>query len=131
MAVSQHVFEKLFDERKARGIAEPLTPMGGAVDDLESYRQPMSLVGSVQLVGLVDRNLWILISVKNEQGGIRGVDVSHRTSEPCQIGHLVGTASEKQFQRRHPDAQTVGSGLLENRGEIRWPVQIHDRLDGG
>jgi hypothetical protein len=101
----------------------------GSVDDYELHRQAGFLVGAAEFVCLVDRHLRVLVAVEEEQGRIVGIDVKDWAGEAGEIGNVFRLAAEQEIERRYADAEAVGSGLVEDRGEIRAAVKANDSLD--
>jgi len=91
--------------------------------------QPLFLVSSLQFVRLIDGHLRILVAVKEQQRRISGSDMKDRARKLREIGHRIRFRAQEPFKRRDPHVDAVGSGLRQNRGQIRRTVITHDGLD--
>ena len=78
------------------------------MNDVEFHWSSGMVVGTLQLMRLVDRNLRILVTMKEQQGRIGSVDVSDWTGEFCHIWDLVWQAAQEPRQCRTAYAQTEG-----------------------
>ena len=82
-------------------------------------------------MGLVDGHLWILVAVEEEHWGIVFVHVENGAGEAGEIGDFVGLGAEEQVEGGFADTEAVGSGLVENRGEVGGAEEADDALDIG
>ena len=102
--------------------------MGSPVHYVESDRKPKALELAVQLMRLIDRHLQILISMQQEQGRVRAVDMEDWACQHRQLPLLLGLATEQELQSRFPDAQSARSGLVQNRQQVARSEVRNDRL---
>src|SRR3954447_8184996 len=74
---------------RALGVDELLTAVGAAVKDDQAAGELEGLVAALELEGLVDRRLRVLVAVDEQQRGGAGVDVEDGARQPRQVRHVL------------------------------------------
>jgi hypothetical protein len=88
----------------SHGIVEQLSTMPAAMDDLKVAIQLHFLVGGMELVGLVDGDLGILVAVQHEQGRVGFVDVENGAGEPGKFRGILRAFPKEKLQCGHANA---------------------------
>lgn len=120
--------QKALHDCQAFRIVECRPAMRCAVDYFELNRRLHLLASGVQFLRLIDWHLRVLISVKQKQGRIVTIDMEDRAGEASERENVGGLAAEQEFERWNANLQTVGSGLAEDRREVRCAVEADDAL---
>ena len=81
----------------------------GPVNDLELNLKMMFLIGVMELVGLIDGSLNILIATQRQRGRIQPVDMKYGTGSSHQLGPLLRLISQEQVQLHVKESALVVS----------------------
>ena len=87
---------------------EHVAPVGRAVDDKERHVEPELRIGALQLVGLVDRHLRILVAMQQHERRVLAVHMRDGAGQRRQFRAPVGGRAEQALQCRPPHVEPNG-----------------------
>ena len=106
------VVQEFFHDFEARGVVKSWSSVRSAVHDVERGLQAVSLVRSMEFVGLVNGHLGILVSVEKDEGRIGGINKENRAGELCYVREVSRLAAKKKVKSWNSNFQPMRRGLV-------------------
>jgi len=93
----QVCFQELAHELQVGLVIKFGTAMPRSMNNLELYRKSEFLIAPLQLVRLIDRHLWILVPMNQQEWGVGPVHVKERAGKLCNLCVVFRLTAEQQL----------------------------------